>query len=352
LPGWNSPPQECCGTWSPDGKYYFFQATVANTQNIWVIPETRSIFHKSTPVPLTTGPLRFQTPVPDVDGKKLFVIGEQPRVELVRYDIKTKQFVPFLLGISAGEVDVSRDGQWVTYVTYPGSTLWRSKIDGSERLQLTFSPVQAHLPRSSPDGTRIVFNDTQPGKPWKVLVVSSSGGSARDLLQSSAGATDPTWFPDGNSIVFTSGFGTGTTSIEQIDLTTNQITKLPGSDTLFSARVSRNGHYVAAFSSDAKKLMLYNFATKTWSELAQGGFGFENWSHDDKYIYVWDVSQVDREELVRVNVADRKLERLFNLNEVPQRTDLWAQWTGLAAEDADPEIPILREAKAEYAKQQ
>jgi hypothetical protein len=35
-----------------------------------------------------------------------------------------------------------------------------------------------------------------------------------------------------------------------------------------------------------------------------------------------------------VNVADRKLERLFNLNEVPQRTDLWAQWTGLAADDS------------------
>ena len=24
LRGWNSPPAECCGTWSADGRYYFF----------------------------------------------------------------------------------------------------------------------------------------------------------------------------------------------------------------------------------------------------------------------------------------------------------------------------------------
>lgn len=335
LPWWNKPSQECCGTWSPDGKYYFFQTTTGKAQSIWVIPGARSVFHSDAPVQLTTGPLSFQTPLPSLDGKKLFVIGEQPRVELVRYDAKAKQFVPFPLGISAGDVEVSRDGQWIAYVAYPASTLWRSKIDGSERIQLTFPPVQAHLPRWSPDGTRIVFNDTQPGKPWKLLLVSSSGGATRDLLQISAGATDATWLPDGNSIVFTRGFGTSTTSIDQVDLTTNQTTKLPGSETLFSARVSRDGRYVAALSSDAKKLMLYDFAAKAWSELAQGGFGFENWSRDDRYIYALDDSQENQgESIVRVSIANRKLESLVNLKDIPRRTDLWAQWTGLATDDS------------------
>jgi hypothetical protein len=85
--------------------------------NIWALPESKSILRRvsSTPVQLTTGPLTFSPPVPSVDGKRLFVVGAQARVELVRYDSNAKQFVPFLGGISAGEVDVSRDGQWVTY---------------------------------------------------------------------------------------------------------------------------------------------------------------------------------------------------------------------------------------------
>jgi serine/threonine protein kinase len=39
-----------------------------------------------------------------------------------------------------------------------GVVLWRSKLDGSERLQLAFAPMQAATPRWSPDGNRIAFS--------------------------------------------------------------------------------------------------------------------------------------------------------------------------------------------------
>ena len=91
------------------------------------------------PVQLTTGPLQFSNPLPSRDGKKLFVVGIQPRAELVRYDAKSGDFVPYLGGISASDVDFSRDGQWVTYVSLPEGTLWRSKLDGS-------APAPTHLP--------------------------------------------------------------------------------------------------------------------------------------------------------------------------------------------------------------
>jgi len=51
-----------------------------------------------------------------------------------------------------GDVEFSRDGQWVTYVSYPDYTLWRSRADGSDRLQLTYPPVYAALAHRSPDG--------------------------------------------------------------------------------------------------------------------------------------------------------------------------------------------------------
>src|SRR5436853_7803140 len=150
------------------------------------------------PVQLTTGPLSFSDPVLSKDGKKLFVMGQQTRGELVRYDAKSRQFLPFLAGISASEADFSRDGQWVTYVTLPENTLWRSKADGSERLQLTYPPMEAELPRWSPDGTRIVFTGLRPGKARKIYLISAAGGNAQELMQAERTEADPTWSPDGN----------------------------------------------------------------------------------------------------------------------------------------------------------
>jgi eukaryotic-like serine/threonine-protein kinase len=103
LDGWNRPPSECCGAWTRDGKYFVFQSTRNGVSNIWAIPEKGGPFRKTTgqPVVLTAGPMNFLAPVPSKDGKKLFVIGEQARGELLRFDSKTRQFVPYLAGISA-----------------------------------------------------------------------------------------------------------------------------------------------------------------------------------------------------------------------------------------------------------
>jgi WD40 repeat protein len=147
FPDWNNPSAECCGKWTPDGKYYVFQSTRDGATNIWIVPDHTNWWRKDPrePAQLTTGPLQFSFPLPSKDGRKLFVIGTQPRAELVRYDAKADDFVPYLGGISAGDVDFSRDGQWVTYVSYPEDTLWRSKLDGSARLQLTYPPMRTGL---------------------------------------------------------------------------------------------------------------------------------------------------------------------------------------------------------------
>ena len=142
LGGWNHSPAECCGTWTPDGRYYIFQSYRDGASNIWIMPDGSSLWRKSSPTPvqLTTGPLQFFIPLSSTDGKKVFVLGVQPRAELVRYDAKSGELVPYMGGISASDVDFSRDGQWMTYVSLPDETLWRSKIDGSERLQLHIRP--------------------------------------------------------------------------------------------------------------------------------------------------------------------------------------------------------------------
>jgi Tol biopolymer transport system component len=203
LQDWNTSPAECCGNWSPDGKYFLFQSWHNGKSDIWIIRDRRRFFgtRRSEPVQLTNGELSTLAPILSRDGKKIFFVGELRRGELIRYDSKTQQFVSYISGISADSVNFSRDGQWVTYVTYPQGNLWRSRIDGNERLQLSFPPTQVGLSRWSPDGNQIVFTAAQPGRPWRIYIIPTVGGAAQELDTGEGNAVDPDWSPDGMSLI-------------------------------------------------------------------------------------------------------------------------------------------------------
>ena len=261
LPGWPNQGAESNGQWTPDGAYYLFTHADGTATNIWALPERHGFFRKSssTPVQLTTGPLAFDHALPSQDGHKIFVSGLQPRGELVRYDSRSQQFLPFLSGISVDQVDFSPDGQWVTYVTVPEGTLWRSRVDGSERLQLTNAPLFAILPRWSPDGKQIVFSAGQYGKPWKIFLVSAQGGAAQELLSENLSEMDPTWSPDGKRIAFGRLAFADSKDIEVLDLQTHQVSVLPGSQGIFSPRWSPDGRFLVAVAQRLAKAGAFRF---------------------------------------------------------------------------------------------
>ena len=95
--------------------------------------------------------------MPSRDGKRLFAVGDLRKGRLVRYDPQSKHYVDYLGGISAEGVAVSGDGRSMAYTSFPEGTLWRSRTDGSERVQLTFAPLIGLMPRWSPDGTQLAF---------------------------------------------------------------------------------------------------------------------------------------------------------------------------------------------------
>ncbi len=185
FPDWKESSFQRCGNWSPDGNYYYFLEGRGNAQAIWVMPERRSLFRRRAKGPsrLTSGPLRFYSPILSSDGKRLFVLGEEPRVELQRYDLQARRFDSYLPGLSAGPVDFSRDRKWIAYVSYPDMTLWRSRVDGSDKMQLTFPPVRAYEPRWSPDGSHL-----SPGFENQESLLNS-GNRRAVLTQSIAGRT-------------------------------------------------------------------------------------------------------------------------------------------------------------------
>jgi serine/threonine protein kinase len=76
LPNWNQPPTACCGSWSPDGRYFVFQATRNGKTEIWAIREKSGRLSRlrkavAEPVQLTAGQLNSLQPLFSADGKKL-----------------------------------------------------------------------------------------------------------------------------------------------------------------------------------------------------------------------------------------------------------------------------------------
>ncbi|HZS04308.1 MAG TPA: protein kinase [Blastocatellia bacterium] len=333
LPGWNNPAAECCGNWAADGRYFVFQSRRNGTTNIWAMRERAGLFQRANqePVQLTFGPLNYSAPVPSQDGKKLFVVGELRRGELVRYDAKTQQWVSFLSGISAEHLDFSRDGEWVTYVSYPEGSLWRSKVDGSQRLQLSFPPMRVGLPRWSPDGQQIVFMARLPGKGMKTYLVLAEGGIPQQQTPGERSELDPCWSPDGNSLVFWSGgISPQPGAIYQLDLRTRQVSMVPGSEGLFSPRWSPDGRYIAANPAGRQdKLLLFDFTTQKWTELANQNSGYPHWSRDGKYIYFQ-----SSDALFRVGIGDHKVERLAIPYSFRRAVGVFGGWTGWTPDDS------------------
>jgi Tol biopolymer transport system component len=342
LPG---EPGECCGQWSPDGRYYFFNTLRNGRWDVWAIREETGLFSKvrREPVQLTTGPLSYPHLTPSLDGKRLFVVGEQPRAELQRYDLKSRQFVPFLSGISAGHIDFSSDRQWVVYVAYPEGTLWRSRIDGSEKMQLTSPPILAAMPRFSPDGKLVAFVDAAFGRPQKAYVVSTEGGTPEELMPNSKEQEDdPAWSPDGKTLIVAQypeqpSSTNAAYSIARMDAQTKETSKISGASGMFAPRWSPDSRYLSTFSADAHRLMLLELSTGRWSELTTGKIlEYPNWSPDSKYICYEDFGS-DGPEIDRVNIADRKKERLLGLKDVPRVSLTETPWTGVAL-DGSPLI--------------
>jgi serine/threonine protein kinase/Tol biopolymer transport system component len=336
LPGWSDAPDECCGKWTPDGKYFIFQARRDTTADLWAINERGSLFRTARPDPvhLTTGPMNVGNPVPGRDGKKLFVQGWQPRGTLLRYDAKTKQLVPYLSGISAMGLDFSRDGEWVAYNDATDGTMWRSKVDGTQKLQLVFPPMEAYLPRWSPDDKQLAFFGHPPGEPWQIYTVSAEGGTPELIFRSTINSADPTWSPDGKSLAFgENSLNNQGSSVYVLDLKTRAPTKLPGSDGLYSPRWSPDGRYLAAIPLDSLKLMLFDFTTQKWTALANLFVAYPTWSRDSRYLS-FDGILDNQESYFRVQVSNGKLERVFSLKGFQAAGGAFGNWSGLTPDES------------------
>ena len=308
------------GNWTADGRYFVFGAEHDGRVDLWALPEKTGFFDRrhSEPIRLTNGPMSYTASLPSSDGTKIFALATVGRGELVRFDSSAREFVPFLSGVSADEIVFSRDGKWAVYTTYPDHSLWRSRLDGSERLRLTYPPLEAYRPQVSPEGSHVAFYSVKPTA--DVYVVGMQGGTPH-LVQRDA--FSPVWSPDGNRLAVAAPakiqFAT-----RVLDLKTGSVTAVSDGQLKMPVNWSP-GNRLVAVNLAHTKVLAFDFQTQKWSPLLSVDISERNMfdgaaSVDGRYVYI-ETNEKPSPKVIRIRVSDGHIEPVMQIGKIRRVVD-------------------------------
>jgi dipeptidyl aminopeptidase/acylaminoacyl peptidase len=311
-----------------------------NRGDIWAFATKGGLFRPSDkPMRLTTGPLSYSEAMSGHDPNQIFAVANKDRAELVRYDLNTREFATIFPGTSVSDLTYSDDGAWVAYSSYPEHSLWRSRSDGTDRMQLTYPPMEVQEPRISPDGTKVAFGSYD----YDAFVVDVSGGEPRKIV---AQAQFPVWSPDGRSLVLAKIHPDRKSfDYEIVDSLSGTRTPIPSSiNTVGDVWIDNN--LLLASTRDFTKLVTFNRKTGKWTDFLTGSFTNCVVTHDGKYVVL--ATAGPEPILQRLRVADHHLETLTALKGFTRLPHL--SWTQLrVAADGSPIITRAADNSQIYA---
>jgi DNA-binding winged helix-turn-helix (wHTH) protein/Tol biopolymer transport system component len=329
LPEEQRGPHEGSGTWLAGGKYFAFSSgvdlraslAVDTRASLWLMQEQERFLSRTTnPLQLTTGPIAFDHPVALPAAGRVFVIGSQSEYQLLRIDPKTSTKTAMLTESGATDIDFSLDGQWVVYAARESGTLWKSRLDGSGRLELTAKATGAFAPAWSPDEKQILFTGFLLDKQPRLYVVSSKGGTPKPVLPTNNkwASVSGDWKTDGREIVMDvqDTETSAESNIRVLDLETNSLTDLEGSAGLVEPKWSSDGRYIGALQPKKKQVWLYDCQSKKWSILADANFPSAlRWTPGGDALYFQDVDELEQ-SVFRVSMATKEVERVTGFGDL------------------------------------
>ncbi len=189
---------------------------------------------------------------------------------------------------------VSPDGTWVVYARRTAGKwdLFRRRVGGKNAQNLTADAPDADdwMPAISPDGEKIAFRSERDG--GGIFVMGATGESVKRVTDL---GYDPSWSPDGGSLVVgnwrSNGTHPGTQSLWKVDVVSGVRTRLHPLDakTLLSAfgrpRWSPHGQRIAWWGGMGQ---LWSAAAdgSNPAALTSGGFDLEPvWSPDGRHLW-------------------------------------------------------------------
>jgi Tol biopolymer transport system component/DNA-binding winged helix-turn-helix (wHTH) protein len=314
--------QECCGEWSADGRYFFFESMRDSFRSVWAVREGNPSWFTPAPKPvqLTLGPHSYGSPIPDEKSSRLFVWGGDEQHDLARYDRESHRVEPLNPTMHSTALDLSPDGRWLAFPS--GGALWKTLLDGTHRQSLASGLAPTSSVRWSPDGRLILFHSSDGTEFGTFFIVSSDGGTPAEI-SFGAGRNEPEWSPDAKSIVYAKwpeegGVTTAASGIYSMDLQGSQISKIPGSEGLIHPSWSPDKRFLAAVTSShlgpprPVVLKLFDTRTQSWKDIAQGTLlNPGGWSPDSKYIYYQDILGQD-EPVFRYAIGAKRPELFFD----------------------------------------
>lgn len=244
-------------------------------------------------------------------------------------------------------LSLSADGRTVAYIRHTECyAVWAMNTDGSNARQVAgFDPFRCiHMPRISPDGSRIAMTSSRDRQGWVVWVVDTDGSGEADVSSSIGnhgwtwgwtpdgrvvfhfvpavdeittyvvnadgtnlqpffardGDHSPSWSPDGSRIAFISDReGSNDLYVMNADGTgISRVTDLPG-DAWLSHPISINENGVSPWSPDGSRVVFRNIvdtASRLYSvrpdgtdltplsEVSMDARYFNGWSHSGRWV--------------------------------------------------------------------
>ncbi len=255
--------------------------------------------------------------------------------ELWKFDARTGEFKAFLTGMSAAYLAYSPDGKWITYRSTEDGSLFRSRADGSEALQLTKPPMYVEVSSWSPDGRHIAFTGRQPGRPFRIYLIDRDGGIMQEAAEGNDAQGGPSWSPDGKALVYGNVLCEELRDcwIRRLDLATRTTEIIPGSHGCRTARWSPDGKYIAALHLPTYQLMLFDVNAHHWKMLADSVTGDNiNWASDSRAVYV-DSPREKKSIIERIAIKDGDRHTIVTLANLERGAGMTDGWIGLAPDN-------------------
>ena len=334
--------------WSTDGSRIAFLSTRSGLERVWQIPATGGDIKPETVYP-ATGTLSR-------DGKRLVYVdppgGRSSSTTIWRAELSSaggraisQKRIVATTGRENTGMQLSPDGSQIAFEsTRSGSSeIWRSNVDGSNALQLTFmrDKGKAGTPRWSPGRKWIVF-DHRPKGHSQIYAIDEEGRNLHAITGGDYDNVVPSWSRDGAFIYFSSN-RTGGWQVWRREVSTGRETQ-----------VTRQGGFAAFESYDAKTLYFSKFeGGGLWKIPVEGGkeehianiphLGY--WGHfavSENGLYVLDSDSKPGPTIMYYDFQTHRLNPVLTLKQDPV-----AQTANLAASrDGRTLLFAQREAKS------